>query len=166
MGRAQTARAGGFAELARKHGFTLAEMAIALAIVAVVASIGLPKYQDYQEQLRVTQAIYEINFMNSKLMLKLDELHGDAPGDLSEIGEPGKKDPWGRDYVYQPLTGIKGVAGKARKNKNLVPINTYYDLYSKGKDGQSILPLTAAVSRDDILLANDGRFVGMAKDYE
>jgi len=166
MGRAQTGRAGGFAELAREHGFTLAEMAIALAIVAVVASIGLPKYQDYQEQLRVTQAIYEINFVNSKLMLKLDELHGDAPSDLSEVGESGKKDPWGRDYVYQPLTGIKGVAGKARKNKNLVPINTYYDLYSKGKDGQSILPLTAAVSRDDILLANDGRFVGMAKDYE
>jgi len=166
MGRARRGRAAGFAELARQHGFTLAEMAIALAIVAVVASIGLPKFQDYQEQLRVTQAIYEINFMNSKLMLKLDELHGAAPGDLSEIGELNKKDPWGRPYQYQPLTGLKGVAGKARKNKNLVPINTYYDLYSVGKDGQSVLAITAAASRDDILLANDGRFVGMAKDYE
>jgi len=104
--------------------------------------------------------------MNSKLMLKLDELHGAAPGDLSEIGELNKKDPWGRPYQYQPLTGLKGVAGKARKNKNLVPINTYYDLYSVGKDGQSVLAITAAASRDDILLANDGRFVGMAKDYE
>src|SRR5262245_30942851 len=135
MGSLQRGRAARIAELARKHGFTLAEMAIALAIVAVVAMIGLPKYQDYQEQLRVTQAIYEINFMNSKLMLKLDEIR-DAPGDLSEIGELGKKDPWGRPYVYQPLTGMKGVAGKARKNKNQVPLNTYFDLYSVGKDGQ------------------------------
>jgi len=166
MGSPQRGRAARLAELARKHGFTLTEMAIALAIVAVVAMIGLPKFQDYQEQLRVTQAVYEINFMNSKLLLKLDELQGSAPSDLSDIGELNKKDPWGRDYVYQPLTGIKGVAGKARKNKNLVPINTYYDLYSKGKDGQSVLPLTAGTSRDDIILANDGRFVGMAKDYE
>ena len=165
MGSPQRGRAARLAELARKHGFTLTEMAIALAIVAVVAVIGLPKYQDYQEQLRVTQAIYEINFMNAKLLLKLDELRA-APGDLSEIGELNKIDPWGRPYVYQPLTGIKGVAGKARKNKNLVPINTYYDLYSVGKDGQSVHPLTAPVSRDDIILANDGRFVGMAKDYE
>ena len=166
MGSSQRGRAARFAELARKHGFTLAEMAIALAIIAVVAVIGLPKYQDYQEQLRVTQAVYEINFMNAKLLLRLDELRGSAPADLSEIGELNKIDPWGRPYVYQPLIGINGVAGKARKNKNLVPINTYYDLYSVGKDGQSQLPLTVPVSQDDIILANDGRFVGMAKDYE
>jgi general secretion pathway protein G len=166
MAGPERGRAAGIAELARRHGFTLAELAIALAIIAVVAAIGLPKYQDYQEQLRVTQAIYEINLVNSKLLLKLDELNGSAPGDLSDVGESGRKDPWGRAYVYQPLTGIKGVAGKARKNKNLVPINTYYDLYSKGKDGASVLPITAGASRDDIILANDGRFVGMAKDYE
>jgi general secretion pathway protein G len=165
MGRPQRGAAR-LAELARKHGFTLAEMAVALAIVAVVAVIGLPKYQDYQEQLRVTQAIYEINFVNAKLLLKLDEQQGAAPVDLSAVGEFDKKDPWGRPYVYQPLTGIQGVAGKARKNKNQVPINTYFDLYSVGKDGQSVHPITAPVSQDDIILANDGRFVGMAKDYE
>jgi general secretion pathway protein G len=152
-------------ELVRKHGFTLVEMMIALAIVAVVMLIAVPKYQDYQEQLRVTQAIYEINLMNSQLQLRMDETRV-TPADLSEVGRLGMKDPWGRPYVYQSLTGIHGVAGKARKNKNLVPLNTYFDLYSVGKDGQSVLPITAGASQDDVLIANDGRFVGLARDYE
>jgi general secretion pathway protein G len=35
-----------------------------------------------------------------------------------------------------------------------------------GKDGKSAGPLTAKQSRDDVLRANDGRFVGLASDYE
>jgi general secretion pathway protein G len=73
-------------------------------------------------------------------------------------------DPWGNPYVYVDLT-TAGIS-KARKNKNLVPINSEYDLYSKGKDGNSVLALTAASSRDDVVLANDGRFIGLASNYE
>ena len=35
-----------------------------------------------------------------------------------------------------------------------------------GKDGQSAPPLTAAKSRDDVIIANDGGFIGLASDYE
>jgi general secretion pathway protein G len=56
--------------------------------------------------------------------------------------------------------------GKSRKNKNLTPINSYFDLYSKGKDGLSTLPLTAKASRDDVILANDGAFIGLASNYD
>jgi general secretion pathway protein G len=52
-----------------------------------------------------------------------------------------------------------------RKDKNLVPINSEYDLYSVGPDGRSVGPLTAKHSRDDIVMANDGRFIGVASDY-
>jgi len=52
-----------------------------------------------------------------------------------------------------------------RKDKNLTPINTYYDLYSTGKDGLSVSPLTAKHSRDDIVRANDGGFIGLATDF-
>jgi general secretion pathway protein G len=55
--------------------------------------------------------------------------------------------------------------GPMRKDKNLVPINSQYDLYSKGPDGESLAPLTAKKSQDDIVLANDGGFVGRASDY-
>jgi general secretion pathway protein G len=47
-----------------------------------------------------------------------------------------------------------------------VPINSDFDLYSVGKDGQSQDPLTAPVSRDDIVRANNGRFVGLASTYD
>jgi general secretion pathway protein G len=54
---------------------------------------------------------------------------------------------------------------EVRKDRNLVPINTDFDLYSVGPDGDSQAPLTAAASRDDIVRANDGRFIGKAEDY-
>ena len=52
-----------------------------------------------------------------------------------------------------------------RKNRFMVPINSDYDLYSMGKDGQSVSPLTAKASRDDIIRANDGQFIGLASNY-
>lgn len=55
--------------------------------------------------------------------------------------------------------------GDVRKDRNLVPINSFFDLYSMGKDGQSRPPLTAPVSQDDVIYANDGAFIGLAEDY-
>jgi general secretion pathway protein G len=52
-----------------------------------------------------------------------------------------------------------------RRDKNLVPINTDFDLYSVGKDGVTVSPLTAAQSRDDVVRANDGTFIGLGEDY-
>jgi hypothetical protein len=40
-----------------------------------------------------------------------------------------------------------------------------YDVYSKGPDGESKIPLTAKASHDDIVHANDGAFVGLAEDF-
>ena len=39
------------------------------------------------------------------------------------------------------------------------------DLYSMGKDEQTVPPLTASVSKDDVIWANDGGFIGLASDY-
>jgi general secretion pathway protein G len=55
--------------------------------------------------------------------------------------------------------------GKARKDKFLVPINSDYDLYSDGQDGQSASPLTAKASQDDIVRAANGRYVGLASQF-
>jgi len=86
------------------------------------------------------------------------------PPSLAAIDESGKRDPWGSPYQYTNLE-TAGIA-KARKNKNLVPINSDFDLWSNGKDGLSKLPLTTKVSRDDVILANDGRFIGLASTYD
>jgi general secretion pathway protein G len=44
-------------------------------------------------------------------------------------------------------------------------LNSDYDLYSMGEDGESVPPLTAKQSRDDIIRANNGGFIGLAADY-
>ncbi len=73
-------------------------------------------------------------------------------------------DPWGNGYRY--LNHATASNGAYRKDKNIVPINADYDLYSMGKDGATAAPLTAAPSRDDIVRANNGRFVGRASVYD
>ena len=64
-------------------------------------------------------------------------------------------------FVAQVVFGKGGM----RKDRFLVPINTYFDLYSMGKDGKSVPPLTAQASQDDVLWANDGGFIGLASQY-
>jgi general secretion pathway protein G len=144
-------------------GFTAIELMIAIAIIAVAAAIALPSYSSYQERARVAQAITDIGALNAKLRLYMID-NTFPPPSLATIGEAGKRDPWGNPYRYTDL--VNAGISKARKNKNLVPINSDFDLWSNGKDGESKLPLTTKVSRDDVILANDGRFIGLASNYE
>ncbi len=87
------------------------------------------------------------------------------PASLQEIGMDGKLDPWGRPYQYLLIAGTKDKKGFQRKDKNLVPLNSDYDLYSLGRDGGSSPPITALNSHDDIVRANNGGFVGLATNY-
>ena len=147
----------------RFTGFTLVELIVAIGVIVIAASIALPSYSSYQDRARIAQAITDIGALNVKARHYMID-NRVPPPNLAAIGGAGKLDPWGKPYVYLDLTSA-GI-GKARKNKNLVPINTDFDLYSNGKDGLSKLPLTTAVSRDDVILANDGRFIGLASKYE
>ena len=58
-----------------------------------------------------------------------------------------------------------GPKEKPRKDRFLVPINSDYDLYSMGRDGDTKTPLTAKASHDDVIRCNDGEFVGLAYKF-
>jgi general secretion pathway protein G len=148
----------------RSCGFTVIEVMLGIAILAVLAGIAYPSYQNYQEKARVAQAVIDIQAVGASVTAYALE-NREYPASLNSIGKGALKDPWGNLYQYTNLADAKG-NGKARKNKNLVPINSDFDLYSMGKDGASVGPLTAKASRDDIVRANDGRFVGLASDYD
>ena len=47
----------------------------------------------------------------------------------------------------------------------LVPLNSDFDLYSMGRDGESVAPLTAAKSREDVVRAANGAFIGLASKF-
>lgn len=147
----------------RRAGLTLIELIIGVAIVAILGAIATQTYSKYRERVMVAQAMSDIAVLNTKIHQYMTDNRAPPPN-LAAIGASGMLDPWGNAYVYLDLTTAK--IGQARKNKNLVPINSEFDLYSKGKDGQSASPLTAAKSRDDVILANDGGFIGLASDYE
>jgi general secretion pathway protein G len=149
----------------RQHGLTLVEMVVALIVAATLAAIAIPSYRGYLERVSINTAIADI----SRIRLGIDQFRlreGRLPDDLAEAGFGGMRDPWGNAYEYLNFSSDQpGIPGKRRKDRNLVPINSEFDLYSRGPDGLSRAPLTARHSRDDIVMARDGSFIGVAADY-
>lgn len=169
-----------FCRAARKTGnagLTLIETLIVVSILAVMLSIAVPSYRDHLERGDILSAEEDILFIADEIMDYLLD-RGHYPDSLDELNLVSSEDPWGNPYEYLRIdhtgTGAgegpgkgpgKGGVGKLRKDKNLVPINSDFDLYSKGPDGRSVSPLTAKHSRDDIIRANNGSFIGIAEDY-
>jgi general secretion pathway protein G len=149
---------------ARRSGFTAVELAVAIAIVSLLATVALGSYQRYRERIQIADAITRIG-ATSALVNQYRSDHGVLPPDLAAVGLGAMLDPWGNAYEYVNHEDTNG-KGKWRKDHNIVPINSDYDLWSKGKDGNTVAPLTAAASRDDIVRANDGRFIGLASQYD
>jgi general secretion pathway protein G len=147
----------------RQSGLTIIELSVAVGIAAVLMSIALPAYQNYKERVRVAQAKTDIAAMSAIIANAYHDLRA-YPDSLADVGLGGMRDPWGNPYGYLNL-GDRNARGHARKDHSLVPINTDFDLYSMGPDGRSSPPLTARHSRDDIVRASNGAFIGVAADY-
>lgn len=142
----------------------MVEILIVLAIVALLATVGMGAYDRQREKVLVSQAVIDIGAISTAIKLFETDAR-ELPDSLGEIGFGNKLDPWGRPYRYFDFGSKKG-NGMARKDKKLAPLNSDFDLYSMGKDGQSKGPLVTPVSRDDVVRARDGRFIGLASDFD
>ena len=143
-------------------GYTLLELMLTVALVGLLAGVGIPAYLEVVERTRVNRAIADIGELSLQLY-RWETNIGSFPPNLAAAGLAGRLDPWGRPYFYLELSAAN--PGDVRKDKNLVPINTDFDLYSAGKDGETAPPLTAQKSRDDVVRASNGAFIGLAEDY-
>jgi general secretion pathway protein G len=148
----------------KSSGMTLVEVLIVIAILAILSVSATVVYSNYVTRAKMYSAIDTIQMLSLELMsYGMDT--GIYPPSLAAIGHGGLLDPWGNPYEYLNIANAgKGFSGM-RKDKFLVPINSDFDLYSKGLDGNSISSLNAQVSKDDIIRANDGQYIGLAGGF-
>ena len=136
-------------------------------VVGLLAAIALPSYSAVIARQKVAEAGRDLG----KIAMAIERYRTTRfaiPETLAELGLDADllEDPWGRPYQFLNFnSSTPGIKGKIRKDHNLHPLNTEFDLYSLGKDGQSKAPLTAKASRDDVIWARDGAFVGLAEDF-
>ncbi len=146
----------------RESGVTLLELIVVMIVAGLLASLAIPAFNGYVQRARVAKAIGDIGSLSAQLY-RWESNTRRFPDTLAEAGLDGTVDPWGQPYRY--LNIAKAAPNEPRKDKNLHPINTDFDLYSIGPDGATSVALTAKKSQDDVIRANNGGFIGLAQDY-
>ena len=148
---------------AQQRGFTMVELLIACAVVMTIFAIAVPSLMAALDQAHIARAVGDIEAIQDDIAL-YETIDNQLPDDLSQVGDDWRLDPWGAPYQYLNHSTSKG-NGQFRKDRFLVPLNSDYDLYSIGKDGASVGPITAKVSQDDIIRAASGSYVGLASQF-
>jgi general secretion pathway protein G len=159
-----------------QNGFTLFELLITVVIVAILTVIAIPMFGGpgidcndknqrlgYTERARVANAIGKLGEINLKVDM-FDLNHNRMPASLAELNISDTTDPWGNEYVFTSFEGMTG-NGPKRKDHNMVPVNSYFDVYSMGPDGKTATPFTSIPGGDDIVIAGNGQYVGVACFY-
>jgi general secretion pathway protein G len=153
----------------RFRGVTLVELLLVVAMMGLLASLATGGYMYAMDKADEATAITDIR----QIELIIDRFRSDKhrhPDTLDETVAKDYLDPWSNPYEYTNLIDApKNPSGKPmvphRTDKWLNPLSTDYDLYSKGKDGLSVAPLTSKHSRDDIVRARNGAFVDRAEKF-
>lgn len=120
-----------------KKGFTLVELLVVVAIIAVLAAALVPRFMTYTERAREARAMADINTMRDVIIAwSADEGNGQLPINSNDPTIPnsiaavlqkhgikwtgdenGIVDPWGHPYYYQQV--IQTIAFKNLSNQNL-----------------------------------------------
>jgi general secretion pathway protein G len=147
------------------NGFGLLELMIVLVVAGLLATLAVPAYNGLIQRARVERAIGEIGTIHIKIEEYQIKNNHQLPASLNDLSLEVGLDPWGQTYHYLNIQAAGPGNGGLRKDGKLNPLNSDYDLYSIGADGSSSGPLSAKSSRDDIVRANNGAYIGLGEDY-
>jgi general secretion pathway protein G len=155
---------------------TFIELLVTVVIASILAVIAIPMFGGATPNCdnpdarqgpmmraklaQITGDIGQIHMALSRYELSYDRY----PDSLADIGLGDMRDPWGNPYQYLVVFGRQDV-GPVRKDHNLKPVNTSYDIYSMGPNGVTASPFTSTPGKDDIVMANDGDYFGLACQY-
>lgn len=151
--------------IGRPNGMGLLDLMVALVIFSLFAALAVPAYTGMVNRGRVAGAIGDVGSLAIEIERFSVNNNDRLPANLNELPMDVVKDPWGNDYEYLNIRTAGPGNGAFRKDGNLNPLNTDFDLFSRGADGDSAGPLSAKKSRDDIVRANNGAFIGLGEDY-
>jgi general secretion pathway protein G len=145
----------------RHSGFTLAETLLTMAFLAISAGAAVPSVATHLEQTRAAHAAEDIRRIETALKDYRDQ-HHELPDSLEQLPLGILLDPWGHPYEYVNFA-TRGLS-EQRYYHNL-PLNSDYDLYSRGADGRTDIALNSASAADDVVRGRDGEFVGVAAEF-
>ncbi len=147
------------------EGFSLVELLVAITILGALIAIALPMFSSYIAQQNLSLAISDLRLIDNQLK-SYKMSNEQLPDALTQVPQADRKDPWGNPYQYLRIEGQeKVVKGQMRRDKSTNPINTDFDLYSKGLDGDTSTQLNSKTGQDDVVRANDGQYFGLASKY-
>ena len=99
-------------------GFSLVELMVTVALVAILAAVAVSSYKSYIEKTKVTKTI----IMLKTIAFAIEDFrltNHVYPSDLSLVGFGGRLDPWGTAYKYlwiedNPDASVNGFQRKDR----------------------------------------------------
>ena len=160
-----------------QRGMTIFELLIALVVASILGTMAVWAYgssapdcgdpnrkQSPLMRAKIAQVSGDLGEIHMALS-RFELSYSRYPATLAEVGLDDLTDPWGNPYQYLVVFGREDV-GPVRKDHNLKPVNTGYDVYSMGPDGGTASPFTSTLGKDDIVMANDGDFFGLACQYD
>ncbi len=150
--------------LRNSRGFSLIELIVVCAILAVLCAIAIPAYPKFKDAARESGAMTEVRTIELAINSYVAET-GSLPADLSVIKYDSLKDPWGNRFHYAIPSGTP-----AKMTLHYISsddgINTDYDLWCTGQDESRSPTGTTIINNDNIIIrANNGAYVGLAKNY-
>lgn len=149
-------------ERIRSDGFTVIEIMMVISILGILSGIAIASYSRFIEKAKYISVVEDIR----NIARNIDNFYIENeayPSNLNQVGAEALRDVWGNPYQYSDFATTD--KKDWRKDGNDKPINTFYDLWSNGKDGKTKKRVDSKEGRDDIIRAWDGNFIGYGKEF-